>query len=289
MIEFVLFLPQMRLSFDELVVRARAAEAGGFVGIAGMDHLAPPMAEGQPMYDAMITAAMLAAHTTTLRVGSLVMGDAFRHPAVLAKEVVSVDHASGGRFELGIGAGSVVAEFEMFGVAPTATGERVSRLRETLDVLRALWSGERVDYDGRFHHLAGAQQQPTPLGNIPIVIGGTGPRMMTIVRDFADWWNVPLNQIDQLDAMRPDAGAARVSIQEVVGYVNEESAREDIASMTRRRFSYASPTIGAAAELVDHYGGVAARGIERVYVWFSDFAAPDTLGAFGERVIAQLR
>ena len=108
--QFDLFLPQMRLTFDQLVERARAAEAAGFVGIAGMDHLAPPLAEDQAMFEAMVTNTWLAAHTNDLVVSSLVLCDAFRHPAVLAREAVSIDHASGGRFELGIGWGSVPDE-----------------------------------------------------------------------------------------------------------------------------------------------------------------------------------
>ena len=87
----------------------------GFIGITGMDHLAPPLAESQPMYEAIVTNMWLAAHTERLRVGSLVLCDAFRHPAVLARQAVSIDHASGGRFELGIGWGSVPDELAMFG------------------------------------------------------------------------------------------------------------------------------------------------------------------------------
>ena len=85
-LEFWVFLPQMRLSMAQLVERARAAEAAGFSGVAGMDHLTPPMAENQPMFEAMITNTWLASHTEHLRVGSLVLCDSFRHPAVLARE-----------------------------------------------------------------------------------------------------------------------------------------------------------------------------------------------------------
>src|ERR1700733_10875457 len=114
--EFWLYLPQMRLSLDQMVERARNAEGAGFDGIAGMDHMAPPLAENQPMFEAMITSAWLASQTERLRVGSLVLCDSFRHPAVLAREAVSIDQASGGRFELGIGWGSVVDEMRMFGI-----------------------------------------------------------------------------------------------------------------------------------------------------------------------------
>ena len=90
MIEFNLFLPQMRLTFDQLVVRAQAAEAAGFVGMSGMDHLAPPMADDQPMYEAIVTTTWLAAHTRRMQLGSLVLCDAFRHPAMLARQAVEL-------------------------------------------------------------------------------------------------------------------------------------------------------------------------------------------------------
>ena len=82
--EFNLFLPQMRLSFDELVARARAAEAAGFVGMTGMDHLAPPLVDDQPMFEAIVATTWLAAHTERIMLGSLVLCDAFRLPALLA-------------------------------------------------------------------------------------------------------------------------------------------------------------------------------------------------------------
>ena len=283
--EFFLFLPQMRQTFDELAARARAAEAAGFDGIVGMDHLVPPLAADRPMYDAMITNTWLAAHTARLRVGSLVLCDAFRHPAVLAREAVSIDHASGGRFDLGIGWGSVGAEFETFGVDPAAPAARVQRLRETLEVLRALWAGEVVDYDGAFHHLRDARQEPVPLGHIPIVIGGSGPKTMALVRDFADWWNLSVPEIERLDELRAQAGGARVSIQQVFGFVAHDDDRDAVAAMAERRYHYARPVVGTGPELLEHFVALADRGVERVYCWFADFAPPDTLAAFGESVI----
>ena len=146
--EFHLYLPQMRLTMDAMVEKARAAEAAGFTGMAGMDHLAPPLAEQHDMYEALTTNAWLLAHTDRLVQGQLVLCDAFRHPAVLARETVTLDHASGGRFELGIGWGSVVDEFTTYGVRPIPARERVARLKETLEILRGLWSGETIDYAG---------------------------------------------------------------------------------------------------------------------------------------------
>ena len=286
--EFNLFLPQMRLSFEQLVARAQAAEAAGFVGMTGMDHLAPPLASKQPMYDALVTTTWLAAHTERMRLGSLVLCDAFRLPTMLAKEAVSIDHASGGRFELGIGAGSVPDEFVTFGVGTTEPKVRVARLRETLEVLRALWSGEVVDYNGEYHQLQQAQQQPVPLGHIPIVIGATGPKMLGIVREFADWWNVDVSQVHRIDELKPQVGDARVSIQQMLALIPRGADRDEVVAQVKQRFSWARPLIGTAPELVEQYGKLEAQGIERVYTWFCDFAQPETLAEFGEDVIEEM-
>ena len=286
-LEFWVFLPQMRMTMDQLVVRARAAEAAGFAGVASMDHLAPPGAEGSPMFEAMITSAWLASRTEHLRVGSLVLCDSFRHPAVLAREAVSIDHASGGRFELGIGWGSVVGEMRAFGIGSPEAKARLSRLRESLEIIKALWGGESLDYEGEHFRLEDAQQQPGPLGQIPIVIGGAGKGTMKLVAAHADWWNVHTHIADQLDEMRPFSGNARCSLQVQVAFVPPETPREEIEATARRRFG-STPIVGSAPELVDYFGSLRGRGIERVYVWFCDFAAPETLLAFGDAVIGQL-
>jgi alkanesulfonate monooxygenase SsuD/methylene tetrahydromethanopterin reductase-like flavin-dependent oxidoreductase (luciferase family) len=285
-LEFWVFLPQMRLSIDQLVERARAAEAAGFAGVAGMDHLTPPLAENQPMYEAMITNTWLAGRTEHLRVGSLVLCDSFRHPAVLAREAVSLDHASDGRFELGIGWGSVADELGAFGVGSQEAKARLSRLRESLEIMKALWSGEPLDYEGEHFTLRGAQQVPGPRGHIPIVIGGAGKGTMRLVAEHADWWNVHTHIVDKLDEMRPLAGTARCSLQVQVAFVPPSGPREEIEATARRRFGK-TPVVGTAAELVDYFSSLQERGVERAYVWFCDFAAPETLAAFGAAVIGQ--
>ena len=286
--QFDLFLPQMRLTFDQLVERARAAEAAGFVGIAGMDHLAPPLAEDQAMFEAMVTNTWLAAHTNDLVVSSLVLCDAFRHPAVLAREAVSIDHASGGRFELGIGWGSVPTELAVYGIGSTEPRARVARLRETLEITRALWAGETLDYEGEFFTLRQARQAPAPTRRIPLTIGGTGPKTLALVAEFADWWNLHVGALDKVEELRPKVGDAKVSMQHMVAYIPSESERETVTTLAMKRFGRSHPAIGTASELIDHFGGLRDKGVDRIYAWFCDFAAPETLAAFGEEVIPHL-
>ncbi|MGP0030105.1 MAG: LLM class flavin-dependent oxidoreductase [Acidimicrobiales bacterium] len=289
--EFHLFLPQMRLSVEALVDRARAAESAGFAGIALMDHLAPPQAEDQPMYEAILTAGWLAARTERLTVGHLVLCDSFRHPAVLARQAVTLDHASDGRFELALGSGSVPAELAVFGFDAPDAAERTARLRETLEVVTGLWSGEPVTHEGRFFRLQGARQLPVPSRKIPVVIGGTGPKTMKLVAEFADWWNVPVHQAGRLDELRSRAGTARVSTQQMVTFVPAGGPRDAIVELADRRFGRMggdARAVGSGAQLAEHFAAQRRRGIERFYVWFTDFAPPETLHAFGAEVIDSL-
>jgi alkanesulfonate monooxygenase SsuD/methylene tetrahydromethanopterin reductase-like flavin-dependent oxidoreductase (luciferase family) len=240
------------------------------------------------MFEAMVTNTWLAAHTSRLSVGSLVLCDSFRHPSMLAREAVSIDHLSGGRFELGLGWGSVPKEFEVFGTGTTEARLRVARMKETLEVLKALWSGETFDYEGEFHTLKAARQLPVPLGRIPIVIGGTGPKTLALVAEHADWWNVHTGALDKVEELRPRIGNARVSIQEMVAFVPSEGERATVTELAERRFGRRGVAVGDANELIDHYGRRAEQGVERIYAWFTDFATPETLAAFGEQVAAQL-
>jgi alkanesulfonate monooxygenase SsuD/methylene tetrahydromethanopterin reductase-like flavin-dependent oxidoreductase (luciferase family) len=285
--ELYLFLPQMRLPMEAMVERAIHAETAGFAGIALMDHLAPPLALDQPMLEAMTAATWLASRTNTLRVGHLVLCDALRHPAVLAREAVTIAEASGGRFDLGIGSGSVPEELDTFGVPHGNAADRVARLGETLDIMSALWAGETVDVAGEHFTLVAAQQAPLPSRPIPIVIGGTGPKMLQLVARHADWWNVPVHQLDRVDSLRDRAGDARLSIQQMVTFVADESSRDEVEAQAKRRFGSMSGgrVTGNAGELVDHFGTLRDQGVERVYVWLTDFASPDTLAAFGRDII----
>jgi alkanesulfonate monooxygenase SsuD/methylene tetrahydromethanopterin reductase-like flavin-dependent oxidoreductase (luciferase family) len=289
--EFFVFLPQMRLEVDHLVRRALVAEAHGFTGMAFMDHLAPPLAEDRPMYEAMTVATWVAARTTTLVVGHLVLCDALRHPAVLAKQAVTIDHASGGRFELGLGWGSVPAELPAYGLTTDGPGRRVQRLGETLDLLDAFWAGGPVRYEGEHFHVDAPGQAPRPLGRIPIVIGGVGPKTLALVREHADWWNLQLNVIDRLDELRPQIGDARVSTQNMVAFVPDEGARAEVEALAQRRFGMMGSglTVGTATELVDHFASLQDRGVDRFYIWFADFAATETLAAFGDQVVGPLQ
>ncbi|APD84020.1 LLM class flavin-dependent oxidoreductase [Mycobacterium intracellulare] len=280
MAEWYLFLPQVRLSAGDITERARRAEASGFDGIAFIDHLEAPGLPDESIWEAMGIATWVAAKTERLRIGHLVLCDAFRHPAVLAKQAVTLSEASGGRFELGLGAGSWPSEFARFDVGQQDPRARVDQLDRHLRLLRQYWG------DGT-GEAAVAPQAPRRSYPIPLVLGGSGPRMMELVRRYADWWNLPAHQLDKLPTLAAAAGTARLSIQQMVGFVRSGADPDTVREVSTRRFGNLGSGLvcGDARELVGHFSGLAGQGVERFYVWFADFAAPDSLHEFGESVI----
>ncbi|MGO9349820.1 MAG: LLM class flavin-dependent oxidoreductase [Mycobacterium sp.] len=279
MVEWFLFLPQVRLSVADIAERARYAEDSGFDGIAFIDHLEAPGLPGESIWEAMSIATWVAAKTQRLRIGHLVLCDAFRHPAVLAKQAVTLSDASDGRFELGLGSGSWPAEFTRFGVGQQDPVARVEQLGRHLALIRQYWGDSGEDAD--------ATQLPKRTHPIPLVLGGSGPRMMELVRSYADWWNLQANHLDRLPKLASAAGTARVSIQQMVGFVRSGSDPNKVRDVSTRRFGNLGPGLvcGDADELVAHFNGLAAQRVERFYLWFADFAVPGSLAAFGESVI----
>lgn len=289
---FSLFLPQMRTPFPLILDKARTAERAGFDGIALMDHLAPPGVPHTGVYDAFVTATAIAMSTERLRIAHLVLCASLRHPAMLAKEAVSLDHLSGGRFDIGLGWGSVPDELVRFGIGDEPPAVRAARLAETLEIVTRLWTGAPVDHRGRFYELRGAQQQPTPLhGTIPIIIGGGGPTLtMPLVRQYAQWWNAPSYAVDDLDSLRPLAGAARVTTQHPITLARDDAHLAELVVPARRRFHDWGGTIeGTAPAVAAALVAEAHRGVEHFYVMFTDFAAIDTLERFGAEVIPAVR
>lgn len=280
MAEWYLFLPQVRLSAADIAHRAHHAEASGFAGIAFIDHLEAPGLPDESIWEAMGIATWVAAKTERLRIGHLVLCDAFRHPAVLAKQAVTLSEASEGRFELGLGAGSWPSEFTRFDVGQQDPRARVEQLGRHLRLLKQYW-GDGDERNGP------APQVPPRSHPIPLVLGGSGPMMMELVREHADWWNLPAHQLDRLPKLAGAAGTARMSVQQMVGFVRSGSDPDSVREVSTRRFGNLGSGLvcGDADELIGHFTGLAAQRVERFYVWFADFAAPESLHEFGESVI----
>jgi alkanesulfonate monooxygenase SsuD/methylene tetrahydromethanopterin reductase-like flavin-dependent oxidoreductase (luciferase family) len=285
---FGLYLPQLRMSFDRMLERTLAAEAAGFDSLWLMDHFAAPMAPEVDTFEGWTIATALAARTSTIRFGHLVLCDPFRHPVLLAKTAATFDVISNGRLELGVGWGSVRDELRTFGFGPDPAAVRAAKLRETLEIVDLMFSGESFDYAGEHYSLHAATGRPVPVQtHVPVHIGGGGPKLtMPLVERFADWWNCPGYALDRLDELRPLAGTARVSAQHPIGLARSTKDRDDAIDQVHRRFgSWGGVIAGTADEVAAALAVEVDRGVEGFVCQFSDFGTPETIELFMREVV----
>jgi F420-dependent oxidoreductase-like protein len=186
---------QQNMSMNELRALWRRLDAAGLDWISVWDHLyeVPPAGGTQPHFEALATLGALAAETTQARIGCLVFYVGYRNPALLAKAAVTLDHISGGRFELGLGSGWAELEATAYGYEFPSLRERMDMLEEAVPLIRALLTEKRTTHSGRFFSTVDASVVPKPVrGHMPIWVGGVGEqRTLRIAARYADGWNAP--------------------------------------------------------------------------------------------------
>jgi len=181
------------------------AEGLGFGWVSVWDHFYAADASGNAeCFEAVATHAALARETSTVTVGCLVYSVGYRHPAVLANAIATIDHLSDGRAALGLGAGWHQTEYDAYGIAFPPAGVRLAQLDEAAQCARGLLREETTTFDGEYFHLRDATCQPRPVqAQLPIWIGGGGERKtLRTVAKWADGWNVPFVSPDEFARKR---------------------------------------------------------------------------------------
>ena len=203
---------------------AQKAEDLGYSTLYVPDHL-------DDQWAPMIAATVAAEATTTLRVGTLVLDNDFRHPVVLAKEAATLDIVSGGRFEFGLGAGWMKTDYQQSGIPMDKPSVRVARLAESLAIMRAMWRDGSVTFTGEHYRVSGAAGTPAPTtpGGPPLVIGGGGRRVLTLAGRYADIVSI----VPSLTA----------------GYVGPEVAAESVVEKYTDRVRWAREAADRAGDL----------------------------------------
>jgi len=232
-LEFGLLLTQFSGRWDHVVADAVFTEESGLDSVWFADHLLATSAADGDAFEGWTSLAVLAGVTERVRLGHLVLAASFRNPGLLAKMVSTLDHASKGRLELGLGAGWYEREYRAFGYGFPPAAERVRYLEEYLDALELLFAGGPADYSGEFITLDQAYCLPRPLQRPrpPIVIGAARPSMLNLVGRRADVWNCPANALPSFeDALQRVTRAANgrrvratVQIPVAVGRTPEEA------------------------------------------------------------------
>ncbi|GHI86820.1 LLM class F420-dependent oxidoreductase [Streptomyces xanthophaeus] len=299
--------PQQGADYDTLLTVAKATEDLGFDAFFRSDHyLKMGSADGLPgPTDAWITLAGLARETSRIRLGTLMTAGTFRLPGVLAIQVAQVDQMSGGRVELGLGAGWFEEEHKAYGIPFPA--ERMARLEEQLAIVTGLWateSGRRFDYAGRHYQVENSPALPKPAqAKVPVLIGGHGARRTPrLAARYADEFNMPFASVAdsarQFARVREAAAEAGRRAGDLI-YSNAlvVCVGKDDAEVARRAAAIgrevdelkANGLAGSPDEVVEKLGTYSAIGSSRTYLQLLDLDDLDHLELISSRVLSQLR
>jgi F420-dependent oxidoreductase-like protein len=279
---------QEGVSWNDWVALAEACDECG-KALFRSDHYLG--GQERETHDAWATLAALAARTERIRLGTLVSPVTFRHPAELAKQVVTVDHVSGGRVELGLGAGWNEREHAAFGFPFPNLGERMELLEEQLAIVTGLWTEERFSFEGKHYRLDDSPCEPKPVQRPrpPIVMGGAaGPRAVRLAVQYADEYNTFLASMDEIverrarvvegceragrdpatlpfSVMVPVAvGADSAEVQARVAAIAETFGLGDPDELVESRRG--RWVLGTTDEALEHLRALDEAGVERVYL-----------------------
>jgi len=236
---------QEGVAWADWVAVAKACERHGFDALFRSDHYLSVDGHGERgSLDAWGTVTALSAITTTLRLGTLVSPATFRHPSALAKAVVTADHVSGGRVELGIGTGWLEAEHAAYGFPFPPMGERMAVLSEQLEIIHRQWTEHTFDFTGEHYRISGLDARPKPVQrpHPPLIVGGSaGPRSARLAARWADEYNTPFASPEQvrerkaaIDAACTSAGREPIPFSLMTGFLvglDREELREKAAAL----------------------------------------------------------
>ncbi|HXA27874.1 MAG TPA: TIGR03560 family F420-dependent LLM class oxidoreductase [Candidatus Angelobacter sp.] len=286
--------PQQGGTYAQMLRAVRAAEEAGFDAAFRSDHLLTIGGPPQPALEAWTTLAALSRDTSRIRLGTLVTPLTFRHPAVLAREIVTVDELSGGRLEVGVGTGWFEAEHTSLGIPFPPLRERTDRLHEAVEVMTRLWTGRPVSYSGQHYRLDSAVALPRPVQDpLPLLVGGHGGRRSTqLAARFAAEYNTtstdPAGAAETFAKARgacSEAGRDPATLH--TSWMGTVLVARDEAMLRRRleRLAVWSGTPGASPDEVR--GRIEAHGVVGVYEQAAEKLRA-YLDAGAERVYARL-
>jgi F420-dependent oxidoreductase-like protein len=300
---------QQSVAWNDMLSFWQNADAWGYDSLWNFDHFYAIYSDpNNPCLEGWTTLSALAQATTNARVGHLVNGNTYRHPCVTAKMAMSLDHISGGRANLGIGAGWFEEEHRSFGLDFKSVRGRLDALEESLQIIKGMLAGERVTLKGKHYQVEDAFCHPAPVqdGGLPIMIGGEGRKiLLRIVAQYADMWNAfgtPEKMGDLIDVIRSHGDSVGRDTDEIektvmvpLCYTGDKGVQDAVVSLIAASFGLSpedargATMLGEQQECIDTVERFRAVGVTHfIFMCFAPYPA-DQIQAFAEDVIPAFR
>lgn len=280
----------LRKNFLTTVREGIELVTGHFAAIWFVDHLQDPT----PLLEGWTALTYLSALCSPLDFGHAVLSQSFRNPALLAKMATTAQFMSEGRFIFGIGAGWKEEEYKSYGYDFPKARVRIEELEEALQIITALWQGERVTYYGEHYRVVDAICIPKPDPIPPIVIGGMGPRMLRLVARYADWWNVSSMPLERYQQKVKDCERACQAIQRDPATLRRTWFGECLClptekeALNRAHLPGDGAFVGTAAQIVKQMRPLVSLGVDYFILNCGDFPDLTTLNILINEVLPAL-
>lgn len=307
--EFGLVLSQINTKWEYLLSDARRAEEAGLDSVWVIDHLLGPLDPEAPVFEAFSALGVVAGSTDRVRLGQLVTCVSFRNVGLLAKMAVTLDHASGGRLELGLGAGWYEEEYRAYGYPFPSAGVRLAQMAEALEIIQALWTQDEVSYRGEHYRLEEAICRPRPLQDPrpPIWIGGGGERVtlrqVALHADFANFgFGDPGQFRHKREVLARHCEEVGRPLEEIglTTHIVQFLVAEDTQELDRKLDAFLFPPweedrirdgglVATVEEVIERLGELAEQGCTGVQLFFMDAVEGEGLELFAERIMPHFR
>ncbi len=303
-VKFGVMLRQEKIDFSSIRDGAILCDELGYDSVWFYDHLIGVSSPELDIFESWTLMSALSAITSKVRIGTLVLCNSFRHPALLAKMASTLDNMSDGRLDFAVGAGWYEEEYKSYGYEFPSTATRIEQLREAVRIIKALWTEERATFKGKHYQINNALCNPKPVQkpHPPVIIGGSGEKLLLrVVAEVADGWNCPATSADAYDRklevlkkhcrdIGRDINEIKISEQTIAVVAEDRKELSEKLPKAIRRFGFfgnieKTGIVGMPDECINRIREKVDRGVTQFMIFFSDGMNPKTLRLFAQEVI----
>lgn len=304
-IDFGVMLRQQKIEYSEIRDTARLCDELGYHSVWLYDHILGMGGIDVDIYEAWTLMTALAEATERIKVGTMVLCNSFRPPALLAKMAATLDVISGGRLEFAIGAGWFEEEYRAYGYPFPENAVRVEQLREAVQIIKAMWTEEKPSFEGKHYRIDEAYCNPKPVQkpHPKVLLGGAGEKyMLPLVAELADEWNCPATQVPEFDHKLSvlkglcsqagrDISEIGLSQQTVCVLAKDEAEYQEKLPKAQRRYGFFGDIetlgiVGTPERCIAKIKRNEEKGVTKYTIFFSDVMNRDTIRFFADEVMS---